>query len=667
MKDEILELEPIEEELELEPLELEEIEDNQPKDTSPKMSKKESALLGAAQGLTFDFGDEIVGGLKSLFTDKTYEEERDSIRDYMKQAEEQNPGSYLSGDIAGGLLPALATGGASLAGSLGKTAIKQGMKQAAKQGVKQVAKKGAKDLVKASAKGSATGAGYGALVGAGKAEDIESVPEMALDTAISGAVVGGLVPSAVEGVKKVARPIGKGLKTASKGVLKRAADLDDKALDLVLKDPKGIREASGDLFKSVDEVAQEGGKRFKEAISLSKEGKGLLSDTKNIKGNSIIKSLDDLLTSSSIDESGASMVNRVKDSIYGKVDPSISKLKRQLVTKSLSPAEKRQINRLIEYRKSNIKELDLSQKDLKEVLEDVYDVAYSSGGAARDKLKQVGGVISSTLKDANPEYRQKMAEASRRFKFIESLEDMYGVKKPGSVFNSDELAEAAERTVDSLEFPLRKKDTAAGNLRKLIKEGKVSDEDFLQKQVDEGMLDPKVLDNVRSEALAEELSKSKKFSLGDFVAPRAIAGGALGLSGGGPLGGVAGLLGAAASKPISAKILTNADKVSPILKRSSELMSRSTDAAGVAYGQQAIKSSAEESKNNLKLLNKASVEDLSDLANKMGSVSGAEGFSNTLRAIAQEESERARKAKIYSLMQQPAFRKLLEKIRDEEE
>jgi len=48
---------------------------------TPNVSGTESALRGAAQGLSLGFADEITGGVESLLSDKTYDQARNESRE----------------------------------------------------------------------------------------------------------------------------------------------------------------------------------------------------------------------------------------------------------------------------------------------------------------------------------------------------------------------------------------------------------------------------------------------------------------------------------------------------------------------------------------------------------------------------------------------------------
>lgn len=77
-----------------------------------KVSGSESALRGAAQGITLGFADEISGAVESAFTDKTYEQARDESRDNFELAKAANPTAFLAGEVAGGVGAAVVSGGA---------------------------------------------------------------------------------------------------------------------------------------------------------------------------------------------------------------------------------------------------------------------------------------------------------------------------------------------------------------------------------------------------------------------------------------------------------------------------------------------------------------------------------------------------------------------------
>jgi len=146
-------------------------------------TRTESFLTGAAQGLTANFLDEAASGVNALYDVVTgqapngmgaaYERHLASARRQDRDAQETNPGTYLTGQIAGGVATAPALPGG--------TGVVGGMK---------------------------AGAAYGAVSGAGAGEGIEGRAVGAGVGALTGGAVGAAVPAAINGVTAVAKSIG---------------------------------------------------------------------------------------------------------------------------------------------------------------------------------------------------------------------------------------------------------------------------------------------------------------------------------------------------------------------------------------------------------------------------------------------------------------------------
>jgi hypothetical protein len=142
-------------------------------DVKRKLSAPSARSFGrsVAQGLTFNFADEIVGALAG-------KEARDEMRMRENLYAEENPGLNLVGQLAGGvLLPGLVAG---------KTAATLGTSAGRAVGV-----------------GAATGALAGAAAGAGAGETgSERLTGAAVGGGLGG-VLGAAVPAAVSGLKSV--------------------------------------------------------------------------------------------------------------------------------------------------------------------------------------------------------------------------------------------------------------------------------------------------------------------------------------------------------------------------------------------------------------------------------------------------------------------------------
>jgi hypothetical protein len=251
-----------------------------------EMSMAEVMGRGSLQGLTFDTGDEIMGGLESAWDIATgdpeigdfpelYKKNRDEQRSQMKQAADENPVAFYGSDVAAGIVPALFSGGATAVAGIGKSLAKGAGKLAT-----------AKALGKAAAKG----AGYGALTGAGasEAEDIKGVAkDAAIGSAVGGTMGAGLpllgkagkaamssTGDLLEGAVKLipgAEAIGLGYKAGTKGMgiskdeiisesLRVAKDLEKKV--------KNVLEKSGvDRDKAI-KMADEAGVRINAGESI---------------------------------------------------------------------------------------------------------------------------------------------------------------------------------------------------------------------------------------------------------------------------------------------------------------------------------------------------------------------------------------------------------------
>ena len=90
------------------------------------LTKTDVAKL-VAQGFSFNFSDEAIAGVKSIFSDKTYDELVKEERDDLNVAREKAPIEALAYEMGGAVLPALVaapfTGGASIPATIGRIAL----------------------------------------------------------------------------------------------------------------------------------------------------------------------------------------------------------------------------------------------------------------------------------------------------------------------------------------------------------------------------------------------------------------------------------------------------------------------------------------------------------------------------------------------------------------
>lgn len=176
-----------------------------------------SAAHGAADTLTFGFGDEVASYLGSAISGLPRDQVLSEIRANQALAQEQNPGSYLTGQLAGGVAQGVASGpltaSARFAGS---------------------------SLLPRVGAGMVDGLVAGGIYGAGSGTDAESRALEAAKGGATGLVAGGAFPLLSAGASKVfetarnamfARPIA------------RQAGADPETLRLL----SGVLDADGSL------------------------------------------------------------------------------------------------------------------------------------------------------------------------------------------------------------------------------------------------------------------------------------------------------------------------------------------------------------------------------------------------------------------------------------
>lgn len=202
----------------------------------PKMSEVESAARGAAQGVAFDFVDEISGALGAggdvLFgdtalgdIDDAYVKNRDESRENFRRAQEDNPGLYTAGQVGGGLATAFVPG-------LGWANAAKGAPLAARLGTAALA---------------------GGLTGAGGSESSPTdIAEFGKDVAVgagAGVLTQGLFdaagPAIAAGARRVAKPIGNAVRGTAKWLKGSGEELAFKA-------------AAGNQAKVWDEAVRQG-------------------------------------------------------------------------------------------------------------------------------------------------------------------------------------------------------------------------------------------------------------------------------------------------------------------------------------------------------------------------------------------------------------------------
>jgi hypothetical protein len=236
-------------------------------------SEMESMGLGALQGVTFNFADEVEGFLRSLPPGTTYEEAVKKVRERYKKAEEANPGFYRSGELGGALLSALVPGVGAIGG-------------------------GGKGIA-ALAKG---GAIQGALSGLGEGEGLSDMAEKAIEGGVGGALIGGTLGAAGKGLGKVfgkkssissapmeetlVREAEKDIVTPVEEAYKPFFEHQDKFASALYNDkvdPAAVSDAvKKDLLRFADSIGPtpegRGGARLESALDIIRDTKSRLSE-----------------------------------------------------------------------------------------------------------------------------------------------------------------------------------------------------------------------------------------------------------------------------------------------------------------------------------------------------------------------------------------------------
>ncbi len=143
--------------------------------TARPTSPLHAGLMGAAQGASMGFSDEMAAAAEAPFSDDDYRTILERNRQTLRELEEDHPRAYYGSELGGGVLAAALTAPGAVAG--------QTMRQAAAQGMRQ-------------------GAAYGGIGGTGYSEG-ETVGEIGGD-ALFGATVGGGLGGAAAPVARYA-------------------------------------------------------------------------------------------------------------------------------------------------------------------------------------------------------------------------------------------------------------------------------------------------------------------------------------------------------------------------------------------------------------------------------------------------------------------------------
>lgn len=602
-------------------------ESREPSSVQSDMTPLEAGLRGAAQGITFDFADELAGALgaakETAFGDaklsdllNTYEQQRDLSREQFSQAEQEYPKTYLAGEIGAGIVPALFTGGASAVASVGKTGLKQAAKQAAK-----------------------AGATVGAASALGRTKEIEDLGQVAKDVTAGtalGAGFGAATPAIGKGLQKAA----KGVKGGIRKVFDSMADLDSKLTDELLSDPTLLKSAKneGEMAEAFKDVANEGLEEFR---NLATKGRKSLSGEKTIRTSEVLDKFNQRFNS--LDEI----------------------------------ADKAAIKPLMQLRQDVQKKLGAvtSEKDIQEVMDSIANLAYKgqkkdTADVVTKQLRSMREELGSIIKERNPEYADNMFKASQKRKALNELSEKFGLVEGLDKRGLKELGEGDIESIKNIQF--KNKDRTISKLKELGTEGKFEMNEVLDDIKDIINIPDEITRSARANKLLKELEKGKTFTTQDLTLAKAMLGFAVN-----PVVGAA-FIGA---RPAIKSIYKNLDSMPVKIARKAKSIldsasKKSMDTSLFPTAMVAAKSkqdeitkllSSYEGKPEKKLLaqevkfNDKTNDELAEDSNKVRQ-HGYSSFADSLDRASRSESEQEKAAQQSVLNQQPAFRALMRKL-----
>jgi len=416
-------------------------------DSDKQRSPLQSGLMGISQGATFGLADEAIARLESIrsqYTNKprSYEDVLQEAKGMYKQASEQNPASYLTGEIGAGVVAPI--GQAATGAKLGRLAT--------------------------------IGAGTGALSGLGYSEG-KTAGEVARDVGIGGAL-GGALP--VIGSKLFPKKLQSEIsKKASETVTQEASQATGKEITQATVGQAAKREGIPlpELEKSLQNaksaVEDELGKNIylaDEVIStLTKKPGRLINYLRNNPEQSkqiaeianTTQSVDDLAqklteyaTANPTRKQGIEAANRGKTILQeSNIDVSnqdifnILDQSRQRITNinKLNISDQKNVAQK-EIERISAKVIDKQSydgKDLRNLLGDIDDQVNKYGGyyktddtneLLQSELKKVRGDINNFIKNKLPEdireeYKKQYQIASRKLNQAENIEKMLTSKE----------------------------------------------------------------------------------------------------------------------------------------------------------------------------------------------------------------------------------------------
>jgi hypothetical protein len=386
---------------------------SQPTPSTPSerpRSALQSGLIGASRGATFGLADEAIARLESIRSGRPYEEVLQEARGMYKSASEQNPASYLTGEIGAGV--AAPIGQVATGAKLGRLAT--------------------------------IGAGTGALSGLGYSEG-QDIGEVARDVGIGG-LLGGSLPVLGAGLSKAKEYLPKISDIAIKKGLQGGLGVSSELLTEAEKNPKAV-----------------------EKIMKVYAGENIKKDIIPAKANIVESFMSDNPIAKRAIRNSKLAVESIPDDTMINKNLAINELNKQIKILEKSEGVSDVRNEAIKMLSDKIKAFDnlpenIPGNRLKPILQGIDDDIEKAGGwqnplknnLYRDGLENARGALDRDLKQQVPKYKQLMKKVSQDYQLSNNLTKRFATEKG---FDENKIQNA-------LNAQLRKTDT---NLQKDFK------------------------------------------------------------------------------------------------------------------------------------------------------------------------------------------------------
>lgn len=369
---------------------------SQPFETAEEVSQLESAIRGIAQGGSLGFVDEITGALEAAMSDKAYAQARDESRKAYEEAQASNPITYGAGEIGGAI----------------GTAFIPGLNIA----------KGA--TLGARAAGAA-GLGATAALGSSQADLTKGeYADAAKDTAIGAALGGALQYGGEKYIAPAFKKAGQWVSDSEFGnnTLKKmgkiAANIPEDHTGRYLDNPEVINKAMS-REELAENLLDETGvlTQLKEKIGLADSfAWNELDQNTVISKSALLDGAAETLQKKILDPKGALSRTNGFGSSYDK----LSAINGELDKISAAFGD------------------NLSEADLKSIVQDISKKAYSDAGSPKythsaEGLRDLAEYFNGSLKGGNKEYEKLMVPVANMTKLSKDLERNFINKQdPGS-------------------------------------------------------------------------------------------------------------------------------------------------------------------------------------------------------------------------------------------